>query len=67
MVARAGLLQHLRVRGKAGDGLDVQALADLLGQLGALVDHRDVVAGPGQIARDVEADRAGAAAVELQA
>ena len=64
-VPGAGLLEHLGMRGKAGDRLDVQALTDLLGQLLALIDHRDVIAGAGQVAGDVVTDLPGAADNDL--
>src|SRR3546814_12957238 len=49
------------MRGEADQPLYVERVRDLLDQLARLVDHGDVGVLAGQIARDIEADLAGAA------
>jgi hypothetical protein len=55
---RAGALQHVGVRGKADQTLDIQGIDDLVDQLRRLVDHGDVGVLARKIAGDARSDLA---------
>jgi hypothetical protein len=60
-ILQPGLLQHRRVRGMAGDALNIELVGDVAHEMRIEVDDGDVVALVRQVFRDVGADLAGAA------
>ncbi|MCY1178490.1 hypothetical protein D9M73_188400 [compost metagenome] len=58
-IVGAGLAQHGRIRGLAGDGADVQAVAEVAQALAVGVDHGDVVGFAGEVLGQCAADLAG--------